>query len=132
MKYLFFLLFLMIGFGVKGQDYFSNSGTLDTLTNSDTSTYTWTKVLNKHGVIEYHVAVDSLSGDPAGTIYYEYSLDPSGEEWYTVSTDTIANAPETSAQHKVTNFAGRRARIKVISTGTQTCEVNPAITFKEY
>lgn len=121
----------MVGLSVDAQ-YFTNSGALDTLSNADTSTYTWSKVFNKRGVIEYHVAIDSLSGDPAGTIYYEYSLDPSGEEWYTVSTDTIANVPETSAQHKVTDFIGYRARIKVISTGTQSCEVNPVITFKDY
>lgn len=132
MKYLIFLaLFLVSIVSGFSQNAF-NGFTQDTLTNTDTNTYTLTTPLRDHGVMEYHVAIDSLSGTPAGTISYEYSLNRNAREWYQVATDTIADAGETSAQHKVTNFAGVRARVRIMSSGTQSLEANVTVSFKKY
>lgn len=124
-----FLGILSVSFGQQVYDGFSG---LDTLANNATGTYASTENFKSQGTLEYHVAIDSLSGTPAGTIYYEYSLSPAGVEWYAAGTDTIANAAETSAQFKVVNFVGSKARIRVVTgAGAQSIEVTPYLGFRK-
>ena len=105
------------------------SFTQDTLTDAETNTYTWSKILFDVGVLEYHVACDSITGNAAGTIYYEYTLSPAAVEWHTVSTDAIASTV-TDAQHKVTDFVGYKARVRIVGTGTQTTGTKVGISFR--
>ena len=120
----------MFTYSVTAQKYTSVAFAVDTLDNAETITFTTAERFFDLGVMEYHVEVDSLSGTPAGTISYQYSLDPAGSEWYTVSTDTIADAAATSAQYQVTNFAAYRVRISITGSGTESCEITPFISFK--
>jgi len=123
------LCFAVLGFS---QRYDYQDFTMDTLTNADTNTYTWDENIYDHGSLEYYAQITVISGTGAGTIYYEYSLtpNPGALEWYTVSTDTIASSGITQAQHHVDNWVGYDARIRVITSGTQSTSCNPFISFK--
>lgn len=129
MKYLIISL-LFITFSLQAQPRADKVFDVDTLTNAGTLTFTLGATLKDLGTIYYHVAADSLSGTPAGTIYYEWSNDADGGEWHAAATDTITNAAATDQSYTVSNFAGLRARIRIVGTGTQSVEISPSIVFK--
>ncbi len=103
--------------------------TLDTLDDSETLTFLSTTTFDYPGKITYHVAADSIDGTPTGTIYYEWSLDKDGVEWYTAATDTITNGAETNQMYILTNTPVRRARIRIVGAATQEVEISPAILY---
>lgn len=104
---------------------------VDTVTNTGTVTFTLPEDIKDYGALEYHAtSVDLVSGAAAGTIFYEYSLDPDGTDWYTVSTDTVTTGAATSQEYLVSEFVGRRARIRITGTGTQVTSFVVTIGFK--
>lgn len=102
---------------------------LDTLDDSEALTFTLSTVIDYPGSVSYHVAADSIDGTPAGTIYYEWSLDKAGVEWHVAATDSITNGAETNQSYVLTNTPVRRARIRIVGSNTQEVEISPAILF---
>jgi len=131
MKNLIVLILFIAGFaGVQAQSSGGETFTVDTITNGETLTFTYDANINGFADVFFHFAADSLSGTPSGTISYQSSND--GIEWHTESTDTLTNAAETDQSYKLTNFAGKRVRISVTSSGTQSVEVSPSIGWKRH
>lgn len=130
MKYLPILLFLFLGLSATAQRQADVIGGLDTLTASQSVTYTLVAVINEPGSIAFGVSGLKISGNPAGTISYQAALDDAGTFWYTMATDTITDGT-TDAGYEATNFAGKRARIVIAADGTtQSAQYRGAISFK--
>lgn len=107
------------------------AGTTDTLTNADTVTLNFGD-FNRQGTFEAIWKVDSLSGTPAGNVYVEYALDPSGTLWYTAETTSLSSiGDDVSDNTKVTNFVGRKGRIRVISSGTVSLQFTGFMAYRE-
>lgn len=131
MKIKILSIFFLLGLAFTG--YSQNIGDkvfdLDTLDDTETLTFTLSTTLNEIGMVTYHVACDSIDGTPTGTIYYEWSTDKDGVEWYPASTDTITNGASTNQMHVLSNTPIRRARIRIVGGATQEVEVSPSILF---
>ncbi len=132
MKNILILLVFMCGLYATADAQKFKKFTRDTLTDAATNTYTWsTKAIYPRGIFEATVDLDSISGTPAGTINYQYSLDPAGGEWYTVSTDAMTDSATQSAQHKITDFAGYAVRVTIVHTGTQSVGSQVIMSYKK-
>jgi len=134
-KFLFILVAVLSLFVVPDataqKNFYDGFSGADTLANADTSLYTSSHYFKDLGVMEFHVAIDSISGTTAGTISYQYSLSPAATEWHTIGTDTVTDADDQSHVHQLTNFAAARVRIQLITTGTQSTRAVPYISFRE-
>lgn len=123
------IAFASVAFG----QYAGTDGTnaADTLTNADTLIVSFGD-FNRQGTFEAIWKVDSLSGTPAGNVYVEYALDPSGTLWYTAETTSLSSiGASVSDNTKVTNFVGRKARIRVISSGTVSMLFKGFMAYRE-
>lgn len=133
MRKLLGTLILVLGFFAANAQYAGTDGTnvADTLTNADTLIITFGD-FSKEGTFEAIWKVDSLSGTPAGNVYVEYALDPSGTLWHTAETTSLSSiGASVSDNTKVTNFVGRKARIRAISSGTVSMKFTGFMTYKK-
>lgn len=127
---LFVFAFALCALGVNAQSQADMLADLDTLAESETGTYTMGATLKDVCVCYFHVAGLKISGNPGGTISYQWANDADGTNWHTAATDTITNGT-TDASYEVTNFAAKKARILVAPNGTtQSGSYRASITCK--
>ena len=129
MRYLIVLIACVFALSANAQRVAGTVFAVDTLDDTETNTFTWLAVIDDPGTLYFHVAGDSLSGATAGFCYYEVSLDAAGTEWTNVASDAL-NGVSIDETHIISNFAGRRARIRCVGVGTMSLELSPSISFK--
>ena len=129
---------LFAAFGLSAQSYYSRSlVTLDTITNTEADTilvgpsastyYTF----NSNFAYIYVLARTSLSGTANTTMVLQESNVSTGgaATWYTVSTASGTGATVTSVP--AANFYGRRHRLILTGTGTQSTSYGITATLKK-
>ena len=129
---------LFAAFGLSAQSYYSRSlVTLDTITNTEADTilvgpsastyYTF----NSNFAYIYVLARTSLSGTANTTMVLQESNVTTGgaATWYTVSTASGTGATVTSVS--ASNLYGRRHRLILTGTGTQSTSYGITATLKK-
>ena len=129
---------LFMALGLSAQSYYSRTlVTLDTITNteadtilvgpSSTSYYTF----NSNFAYIYVLARTSLSGTANTTMVLQESNVSTGgaSTWYTVSTASGTGATVTSVS--ASNLYGRRHRLILTGTGTQSTSYGITATLKK-
>lgn len=129
---------LFAAFGLSAQSYYSRSlVTLDTITNTEADTilvgpsastyYTF----NSNFAYIYVLARTSLSGTANTTMVLQESNVSTGgaATWYTVSTASGTGATVTSVS--AANLYGRRHRLILTGTGTQSTSYGITATLKK-
>ena len=129
---------LFAAFGLSAQSYYSRSlVTLDTITNTEADTilvgpsastyYTF----NSNFAYIYVLARTSLSGTANTTMVLQESNVTTGgaATWYTVSTASGTGATVTSVS--ASNLFGRRHRLILTGTGTQSTSYGITATLKK-
>lgn len=129
---------LFAAFGLSAQSYYSRSlVTLDTITNTEADTilvgpsastyYTF----NSNFAYIYVLARTSLSGTANTTMVLQESNVSTGgaATWYTVSTASGTGATVTSVS--ASNIYGRRHRLILTGTGTQSTSYGITATLKK-
>lgn len=129
---------LFAAFGLSAQSYYSRSlVTLDTITNTEADTilvgpsastyYTF----NSNFAYIYVLARTSLSGTANTTMVLQESNVSTGgaATWYTVSTASGTGATVTSVS--ASNLYGRRHRLILTGTGTQSTSYGITATLKK-
>ena len=129
---------LFAAFGLSAQSYYSRSlVTLDTITNAEADTilvgpsastyYTF----NSNFAYIYVLARTSLSGTANTTMVLQESNVTTGgaATWYTVSTASGTGATVTSVS--ASNLFGRRHRLILTGTGTQSTSYGITATLKK-
>ena len=129
-KFLGMCLALLFVVSLNAQSSIDKVFALDTLDESESSTFTLGPVIKDLGAISFHVAGLKISGATGGTISYQAAYDNDGTNWYEMATDTITNGT-TSQIYEATNFTGRRARVVITADGTtQSGSYRVAVSFK--
>jgi len=102
---------------------------VDTLTNADTINFSASRYVVDNYDLNWQVVLTSLSGTVAATAYLEASLCASCSDWTVL--DTVALDANTLS-HIFTQsfFPGYRARVRVVSSGTQSSEVDNHIIWR--
>lgn len=133
-----FFACLFMAFGLSAQSYYSRTlVTLDTITNTEadtilvgpsaTSHYTF----NSNFAYIYVLNRTSLSGTANMTMVLQESNVATGgaSTWYTVSTASGTGATVTSVS--ASNLYGRRHRLILTGTGTQSTSYGITATLKK-
>lgn len=133
-----FFVCLFAAFGLSAQSYYSRTlVTLDTITNTEadtilvgpsaTSYYTF----NSNFAYIYVLARTSLSGTANTTMVLQESNVATGgaATWYTVATASGTGATVTSVS--ASNLYGRRHRLILTGTGTQSTSYGITATLKK-
>jgi len=123
--------------GNSGPPSFSEKFAVDTLTNSDTLTFTPNAFIVELAQVTYAVVSDSLSGTDAVTYHVEEALGsgtPTTVEadWVQTATGSILAGP-TSTTTIITaqqNF-GWQSRIIFRSVGTQSVSIRPQVSIRK-
>lgn len=129
MKYLFLIMALIISNGVKAQVNYDYIASTDTLTNADTISVTLGRTYNATGYVQCGVTITNISGTSAGRGQIQVAHSPSGSNWITNGTDTIALTTATNGMLTAT-FHASRARIRYISTGTQSTQLVTGCSYR--
>ena len=135
---------LFAGFGLSAQTYYSRSSvTLDTITNTEADTvYVVTTsasplvagnaaIFNSDFIYNYVLNRTSLSGTANTTMVLQESNVSSGgtSTWYTVSTASGTGATVTNVTGL--HIYGRRHRLILTGTGTQSTSYGITATLKK-
>lgn len=126
------LLFVLLSIAAFGQSsYITKVVSTDTLTNSDT-TDTWilgSSAQDFRSVYYWDVVsnIDSLSGTTAGYVIFQISND--GSNWFGLDSITMADQANTIGHIQGTLYS-RFARVRHISSGTQSTEVTTSVAIK--
>ena len=129
-KALFIALFCVAAIAVKAQTldaFWSYTFTTDTITNTEADTLLLPADFVSPWSYTYSIVVDSLSGTDTLSFVLQESVSKSGNtDWVTVSTGA---GSELTSPLRITSalMYGRRARIIVRGSGTQSTTY--AITF---
>lgn len=137
-KVIFVLSFIAFAFTAKSQEYLTGYVT-DTLANAETiylyvggtQTAAGASKITEYGVLNLVLVSDSLSGSTNVAASIEYSVDALGTNWYTAASLSTLNG--AASQTQITEdavFAARKARIKLVGTGTQSTRVRLHYCFK--
>ena len=126
MKRIFFALFMFLALGLSAQSY--TIVTLDTLTNAETVNFDL-GTFTGNGNLVVGVVYTDLSGTPAATTNLQTA--PIGSTlWATITSDTLTDV--TSQSHYFTHDAvGHKYRLSIVSSGTQSTEVEPWVIWKK-
>lgn len=142
MKKFLFILALFGGLSVKAQSTyptinpnklsnllsFVGHAATDTITNA-TAEYQYGTVTGTNTAITVSVLLTKGTGTPAGTLYFQGSID--GTVWKTIASDTLTN---TTTQELVYNQAPTYYtyyRVYVAASGTQSTYLNTKVLVKK-
>lgn len=133
MKHLFLSVIILCAFAftADAQRQYLFTAAEDTLTNAETA-YIYpadaasalaTTNLREYGANEVTIKYDSLSGNPAGTAVLQYCYDEGCTYTYDAATVTLNGATQVVTRTALTDFTPIKWRVKMTTTGTQTCRV---------
>jgi len=106
--------------GLRNFEY--QSMDVDTATNADTINFLYPRYADGLYDLSWHVSAGNLSGTTAGTAYLQYSNSLSGADWYTHDSWAFSAAGDTIFVQQY--FPAIRARVRVITSGTQSSTIN--------
>ena len=131
MKHISFIVcFLLASFIAKSQVNYDYISSTDTLTNADTVYVTLGKNYYAVGTVECGVTTTNISGTSAGQMRLQVKHSPAGSNWVNVGTDTLALTTGTFNAISCT-LNGYNARLRIISTGTQSTQAVTGCTYKK-
>lgn len=92
----------------------------DTITDADTLIFTLADYLDGEDLSSWQVKGTNLSGTTAFTVYKQQSNTVAGDIWTTIQSWTATDTVITAVP------SGKRERLYIISTGTQSTVLNVA------
>lgn len=99
--------------------------TADTLTNTDTATFEFSRYLYTQGDFTWRIIADSLSGSTDVTCTIQGTYYPGSTEWTDIATITVDGVLTNSAS-TTTLYNGIQTRCQCISGGTQSTAIRVA------
>lgn len=104
---------------------------VDTLTNTDTSTFVFDRYLYTQGDFTWQIVADSLSGSTAATCKIQGTYYPGSTVWSDIATITV-NGVQTNTTNTTTLFNGIQTRMRCTSGGTQSTKLSTVnVIYKE-
>jgi hypothetical protein len=100
----------------------------DTITNS-TAEYQYGKVVGTNQAITVSVLLTKGTGTPAGTLYFQGSLD--GTVWKTISSDALTNTTTQELVYNQDPVYYTYYRVYVAASGTQSTYLNTKVLVKK-
>lgn len=126
-KILFILMIASMSLSAQvSYDYVAST---DTLTNADTVYVTMTKDYLWQGTVECGCSVTQLSGTSGGNARLQVNHSTVGTNWVNAGTDTLAVSSGAISAIS-TSLNGYRARLRIITTGTQSTKAVTTCTYK--
>lgn len=133
MKHILFtiLAFCAFAFTADAQRQYLFTTAEDTLTNaetayiypSDAASALAAPNIREFSSNEVTIKYDSLSGNPAGTAVLQYCYDEACAWTYDAATVTLNGNTQVVTRTALTDFTPLKWRVKMTTTGTQTCRV---------